>query len=175
MALQTTPPACLNAGDTSKFTMSFADYGAPTWAAVIHLRGASSLDVTATADGTSHAFVITTAQSALLQPGTYSWAVRVSDGGELYTAAEGTLVVEANIALALAGDFVSHAERMLAAIDAVLDGRITADVESYSIGGRAVTKHSLTELKKLRQHFAWRLWMERNPGKFARIGTVTFV
>jgi len=46
-----------------------------------------------------------------------------------------------------------HARNMLNAIEAVLEGRITADVESYSIAGRSITKIPVSELLVLRSKY----------------------
>lgn len=40
----------------------------------------------------------------------------------------------------------SHARTMLGAIEAVLEGRITSDMEQYLIAGRQVTKIPISEL-----------------------------
>lgn len=47
----------------------------------------------------------------------------------------------------------THAETMLSAIEAVLEGRITADVEAYSIAGRQITKIPMAELLTLRDKY----------------------
>jgi hypothetical protein len=47
----------------------------------------------------------------------------------------------------------THAETMLAAIKTVLEGRITSDVESYTIGGRQITKIPIPELIKIYNHY----------------------
>lgn len=51
----------------------------------------------------------------------------------------------------------THAATMLAAIEAVLEGRVTADVETYQIstGGitRQITKIPIPELKQLRDDY----------------------
>ena len=47
----------------------------------------------------------------------------------------------------------THAATMLAAIEAVLEGRITADIETYSIAGRQITKIPISELLTLRSKY----------------------
>lgn len=47
----------------------------------------------------------------------------------------------------------THAETMLANIEAVLEGRITSDVESYTIAGRQITKIPITELLTMRDKY----------------------
>ena len=48
---------------------------------------------------------------------------------------------------------MSHAKTMLDAIEAVLEGRITSDIEQYQIAGRQITKIPIRELKDLRQEY----------------------
>jgi len=51
-------------------------------------------------------------------------------------------------------DFMpTHAVTMLAAIEAVLEGRITADVEAYTIAGRQITKIPIEQLLVLRDRY----------------------
>lgn len=47
----------------------------------------------------------------------------------------------------------THAETMLAKIEAVLEGRLDSDVESYTIAGRQITKIPVTELLALRDTY----------------------
>ncbi|MCP4371631.1 MAG: hypothetical protein GY797_26445 [Deltaproteobacteria bacterium] len=42
---------------------------------------------------------------------------------------------------------------MLEAIEAILEGRIVSDVESYQIAGRQITKIPVTELLELRKQY----------------------
>lgn len=47
----------------------------------------------------------------------------------------------------------THAYRMVTAIEAVLEGKVTADVASYSIAGRSITKIPIVELIELREKY----------------------
>jgi hypothetical protein len=47
----------------------------------------------------------------------------------------------------------THASRMLTAIEAALEGRITSDMEQYSIAGRQITKIPVNELLVLRDKY----------------------
>lgn len=47
----------------------------------------------------------------------------------------------------------SHAEKMLEAIEATLEGRITDDYKSLKINNREITKHSFDELLRLRDYY----------------------
>jgi len=46
-----------------------------------------------------------------------------------------------------------HVKKMLQAIENLLEGKITQDVQSYSIEGRSLTKLSTTELLAMRDYY----------------------
>jgi hypothetical protein len=48
---------------------------------------------------------------------------------------------------------LSKAETTLVAIDAVLEGKATADLQAYTVAGRAVTKMSVEDLLRLRARY----------------------
>lgn len=47
----------------------------------------------------------------------------------------------------------THAATMLEKIEAVLEGRVDSDVESYQIAGRSITKIPIGELLTLREKY----------------------
>lgn len=47
----------------------------------------------------------------------------------------------------------THNETMLGLIKAALEGRLTSDMESYSIAGRQITKIPISELIELKKHY----------------------
>jgi hypothetical protein len=51
-------------------------------------------------------------------------------------------------------DHSSHAERMLAAVEATLEGRATSDQLSVTVAGRSLAKHSIDDLLRLRRLYA---------------------
>lgn len=58
-----------------------------------------------------------------------------------------------NIGAGITGQ-TSKNEKTLHAIDAVLEGKATADLQSYTVAGRQVTKMSVEDLLRLRARFA---------------------
>jgi hypothetical protein len=97
----------------------------------------------------------------------------VTNGSEVYDMVGDGLVVqiEPNLATAPAGAFLTHAEKTLGIIELALIGRLTADLESYQIAGRAVTKIPIRELRELRGWYAAEVARAQNPGT---LGTPTF-
>lgn len=73
--------------------------------------------------------------------------------------------IEPNVATAAAGAFNTFEEQQLAVIEAVLGGRITADIQAYQIAGRSVTKIPIDELMKMRGMLRAAVWRQENPGK----------
>lgn len=158
--LDTCVPASLRAGTTWAWLATLPDYPiADGWGLSYAIRGASALAWQAgwaTNDGTTWTILIPAADTANLVAGSYAWVAYAAKGAEKYVAASGTLRVLANLETAAAGDQQSHAETMVALIEAELERRLTgaaaggsAGIESYQIGGRAITRFSTTELRKL--------------------------
>jgi hypothetical protein len=115
--------------------------------------GGTATVVSATGDADGWLVEVPGATTAPLVPGTYAWslvATRISDGASASIVC-GVLEVTPNPAGGT--DTRTTARRHLDAINAVLDGRITKDVESYSIEGRALTRVPLEVLHKLRARY----------------------
>src|SRR5690606_30112936 len=95
--------------------------------------------------------------------GTYAYAIkatRVSDSA-VRTVQSGTLQVLADPA---SQDVRTHAEKVLEAIELLIEGRATKDVSSYSIAGRSLTRMSPDELVKWRSHYRNEVAKQRNAG-----------
>jgi hypothetical protein len=96
--------------------------------------------------------------------GSYSYvikATRVSDD-VVRTVERGTLIVDAD---PTTQDTRSHAERTLDAIEALIEGRATTDVASYSIAGRSLSRMTPDELVKWRSVYRAEVAAQRNAGK----------
>ena len=61
----------------------------------------------------------------------------------------------------------SHYKTMLDAIEAVLEGRITSDVESYQIAGRQIAKIPIIELKNLHAYYLGKVNQEEDQERVA--------
>jgi hypothetical protein len=135
-------PATFAAGTTVRYRRSFADYPASAgWALTLHLNGPESIaHADAVADGDDFVLTLSATATAALEPGSYRWAERVSNGDEVYDVASGAITVTVNLATAVAGDALSWARRELAIIRKIKEGRIDADVEAYQIDGRSWQK-----------------------------------
>jgi hypothetical protein len=182
-------PVRFAAGTTVKFHRSFDDFLASEgWTYKFHANGPTTrLDVAATtnADGQSFDIVIpadvsslTTPTIASLPAGRYQWAERLTNTNTHEVVDPNLdslqLVVEADVSTASAGAFISHIERSLPIIEAAIEGRLTADIETYTLAGRMVSKIPIKELLVLRGHYRAKLFQLKNPGRLGSPVVVAF-
>lgn len=144
-------PQKLYTGFPFDLTLEQGEYKASQGFTVkVILRGPQNTELTATAVSDSAYTVSVTAPV----DGVYLYTVlaesltarHLIDTGRIEFLPDPTAVAEGS-------DLRSHAERTLAAIEAVLEKRATSDQQSYSIAGRSITKIPLTELISLRDKY----------------------
>ena len=116
--------------------------------------GSTEIEITASASGDDYLVEIASATTASYTAGVYHWQAyitRDSDSQRL-TVDTGTWEVVANRDAATT-DPRSHARIMVEKIESVLEGRAAADVNSYSINGRSLTKIPIPELLQFRASY----------------------
>ena len=153
--IPTLEPNELVAGDTLRFTRSLADYPAGQgWSLDYNLRGPAVINWTSAADGDSHKIEVTAATTAAYTAGLYEIAGFAKKGTERFRIYHGTLEIRPNLA-AVAGTYEarSHAQRVLDAIEAVIEKRASKDQESYAIAGRQLSRTPLADLLVLRDRY----------------------
>jgi len=174
-------PSTFSAGETVKFRRFVPDYlPSDGWKYSVYLNGAlATLTKDGVADG--DAYLVTILPTDSLPTGDYRFLERVSkfdtDGTtllEAHNVGDGVVFVALDLATASAGACISHTERMVALLEAALEEKIPADLQSYSIGGRIVSKIPLPEVKKLLGEYRVKLWQMRNPGRLAPSVEVVF-
>jgi hypothetical protein len=143
------------------------------------LAGATSLSFAATASGDAYAVTVPASVTEDVASGTYRWVARLTLSGVVYDVAAGTLVVTPNLAVEAASDQRTHAEKMLAAVEAELITRVSGDGSAhvaYSIAGRSIQKMTLAELEAARGRYQAEVSRERNGGRlppvYVRFGSV---
>ena len=150
-------PVQLVAGDTWKWTRELVDYPASDgWTLHYYFRGPNdaAFDFAATPAGDDHAVTVAATDTQTYTAGGYDWQAFASKGGERYKVDQGRLTVEANFAAPGAGfDPRPHPRRVLAAIEAVIEGRATKDQENYSIAGRSLSRTPIADLLRLRDQY----------------------
>lgn len=125
------------------------------WELRYALRGPVAINLVSTPDVSSHKIDIPGASSAAYAAGSYSWArYFVKADGTRETAATGRLVIRPDLVAAGAGyDGSTHAERTLAAIERVIEGRASRGDWETEIDGTRIKKMTVAELIQLRQQY----------------------
>lgn len=117
------------------------------------------------ADTGANEYTATVAEAvtALWKNGSYSYTLFVDTATTSYTIETGT------VAISLRGDLITstddlrtHAAKVLASIETLLEGKALSDVQNYSIQGRSLTKMSIPELTKLYEFYRERVLRETN-------------
>lgn len=139
------------------------------WALAYVLLGPAKVEITASADGDDFAVSVAASVSALWDVGWYEWSAFASKGTERYLVGTGRLEVLADPAEGTTADARSHAVKMLAAIEAVLEGRATADIEEYTApNGLALKKIPVADLLQLRDRYRAELAAEARRERRSR-------
>lgn len=156
----TTEPEKIVAGDRAiwKRTDLGADYANDAhtlkYSARLEGTGSTEIEITASASGSDYLVEVSSATTAAYTAGIYHWQMyitRDSDSQRL-TLDTGTWEVVANRDAATS-DPRSHAKIMVEKIESVLEGRAAADVSSYAINGRSLTKMPVAELMEWRDRY----------------------
>jgi hypothetical protein len=165
----TTFPTRHGAGDTLAVRRSLADWPATTWSLSFELRNAgASITIAATADGADHVVSVPAATTASWTAGRYHWRAYVTAGTDRHEVERGTIEIEPDFAAAGAADRRSHAEKVLDAIEAVIEGRASKDQESYTIAGRSLARTPIGDLLTLATRYRGMVEAERAAERLRR-------
>lgn len=132
-------------------------------------------DITASTSSDGDYFEIreASADHAAAVPGTYQVAGYAVLGTNRFEVFRGVVHIRQNLD-AVQTPVKSHDETALAAINAAIEGRLTADMQTFQINGRSVTHIPIEELVRLQGIYRRRVWRSRNPGKLGRPVEVSF-
>lgn len=156
MAIPTREPSQLTAGDTWQWSQSFADYPASDgWALAYALRHPSltAINLAATADADVFLISIPAATTAAYAAGTYSMTGYVSKGDDRFEVFRGSLLVLADPVAATTLDTRSHARKVLALVEAALEGRASATLLETEIEGVKLKRIPHADLLLLRDRY----------------------
>lgn len=155
MVTQTREPIQITAGDTISFTKSLADYLASEgWSLKYTLRGgAEAIEFTSTASGDDHVLLVAAATTALWLPAEYTLTGLAEKGGERHVIYMATLPVLANVESDDAQQATTHAQRMLAKLEAVLEGKAGDDILDSEIEGTVIRRMPFDQIYKLRAKY----------------------
>lgn len=178
-------PSSFSIAETVKWQRSFGDFPpSDGYALKYYFNGASAF--TASADGSSTngtggaTWVVTLkpADTTGKTAGIYKWAAYAEKGSgatlERWLVAGGAITLTADITVAAAGALQTHEERTLALIETALEGRLTGDMQSYTIDGRQITKIPVLELRRLRVQYQAAVWRIQNGGRLGPPVKFTF-
>lgn len=161
-------PAEATAGLSFRATVTDSAHAAPGWAITLHLRGPSAINLEATSAGASHAFAAASTATASWLPGRYWWAIRATRGADVEEIERGEIEVLPDMLAGASFDGRSEAEKAFEAIKAVMAKRATMDQERYRINNRELYRMSISDLLKLRAHYAVLVSREKREKRGAR-------
>ena len=127
---------------------------AMSWTARLESNGGTAFSATVTEVEDYYKFTLDNSATGGYTTGDYFWVLKVtqsSDSEELIIDS-GKITVKDNY-FGSTGDTRSHAKIMLDKIESILEGRADADVSSYSIQGRSLSKISINELLQWRDYY----------------------
>lgn len=157
-------PTEITAGDRITWTRYDAAYlPSDGWVLKYAMRGPAAIDLISTPDGSSHVIDIPGNTSKDFAPGAYSWAgyYEKVDGTRI-TRYTGRLKITPDLVMAVAGyDGRSHAEKVLEAIERVIEGRATRGDQELAFDGKKIVKMTVAELIQLRQQYRNEVRAER--------------
>lgn len=118
---------------------------------------------------------MSSADSAAIQAGHYTWHLIQTLHGENYQLNEGRIEVKADPTAAQTSTVLTHNEKMLVAIRKRLEGRVLTDHENYSIDGRSLSRIPFESLKKFENDYAWKVHNEKVArGEITRRRSIRF-
>jgi len=145
----------ITAGDSIKWIETLS--GCPAsdgWTLkFVLVNGSAKIELSASADGDDHAVVAPSVTTSSWSPGRYRYQAYAEKAGERHTVGTGMVDILPNFATAETLDSRTHAEKVLHAIEAVIEKRATKDQESYTIKGRSLSRTPLPDLLVLRDRY----------------------
>ena len=168
-------PETLQIGDTWAWEATVADYPATEWTLKFAFRGygLSVIDITAAASGNDYEVTVAGGVTAGYLKGTYQWAAVVEKGTapdiERYTVGEGVVTLLPYLGAATGEtDNRSHARKMLAAIEATMEGRATKAQAAMAINGKSIQYLKPEELIRWRSYYRGEVRKEEDANKLAQ-------
>ena len=115
--------------------------------------GGSEIKVPATETSTYYLFTIASTDSAAFTQGHYHWQLEITETATSNRIIIDTGTLDIDFDLDDNVDPRSHAQIMIDKIESILQGKADADVSSYSINGRSLTKMSFEDLISARDFY----------------------
>lgn len=150
-------PATIRQGDTISHNIPhYSNYTADTYTfAVILLSSTNRYHITASPNGLNYTLSVPSTSTGLWTPGVYKWIGQYSYGNSVYSVYAGTTEILPGFSTIV--DTRSHAKKMLDAIEAVLEGRASDDVQQYQVSfgstSKSISKIPIEQLLVIRDRF----------------------
>lgn len=166
-------PTVVRAGDTWRWRISFADYPvSESWVlsyALAPVTSSTQAPLTWSSlwvsnDGAEYTVAIPAASTGFAA-GSYRLTAFVTLSSQRFSPYSAPLLIEANAASLATGQGITHEEKTYAAIKALIEGRVVADVDSYQINGRALNRIPFEQLPRWLAFYRRLVWQQRNPGQ----------
>ncbi len=155
-------PARISAGLTLDLTLTVTAYPPPDWTLTLVLRGKGIIDLTSVVNGAAHRISVSPGVTAGWTPGFYNYELRASDGSDIVRIESGRLEILPDLMAQAEGyDGRGHAQRVLDAIEAVIEGRASKSERRYRINNRELEQTSIEELLMLRSRYREYVRQER--------------
>jgi len=123
------------------------------WVARSAHGNSREIKVAATEASTYYLFSIASTDSAAFTQGHYHWQLEITETATSNRIIIDTGTLDIDFDLDDNVDPRSHAQVMIDKIESVLQGKADADVASYSINGRSLTKMSFEDLNSARDYY----------------------
>lgn len=171
LTIPTTEPQRFIQGALVEWTRSLTNFPASAWTLTYtFVSPTHQFTVVATADGNTHSAAISAAASLDVPAGEYAWQAVADDGAlDLKEIDAGFLLVRRRFSEEADGFEVrSFAARMLALIEARLEGTADRDDLSYSTEGLSVSRYSPEQLEERRAFYRRIVVHEQRLAKAAK-------
>lgn len=157
-------PEQIFAGATLEFSESISEYpaSASCYVSYILINSANRIVITSTPDGTDHKFLVPSSSTASFVAGTYSYQKVVYSGTDVIVLRQGQATVTPLFAGVSTHDNRTFAERMVEAIEAVLENRATMTQSSITYKNRTLQNTPYTELIQALSIFKMQVQQEQN-------------
>ena len=153
----TAPKSTIHAGDSFSWESNYSDYSASdSWEAIAIFQkpGNQPIKLLGTASGTKFVFTMTAGECALMEPGKWNWAIRVSKTTTSKTVETGSTEIRPNPEAAYVE---SYNEKCLRLVKAAIENRLEDVQETISILGQDITKVPAVELERMLDRFQMRV------------------
>lgn len=164
----------IHIGDTIDETISLPNYPAGDgWSLkIVITNSANKYVIESTADGDDHSIDVAGGGGTdTWTAGKYRWVAFAIKDGKRQRISSGDIEVLPDVE-ALAADLRSHAEKVLEAIEAVIEGKASTDDYDTTVNGKRLVRYNYEELLKLRNQYraevkAQRWGRDKRQGKNA--------